>query len=441
MSRTTRRALLLLTALALLLRSAHFVAIAGSPFPLLQLEVPGGDMAAHWAWSEQILAGDWLGRSTYHQFPEWMRAIAPIETWHRWWGGEKIFHREPLYPYFLALARGILGRGALLGVLGLQLALGALQPLVLFLLARRLFDTRAGLLAAAFGAIHGPFVYFESALLRDWVPPLLDPLLLVAILRARDREKAGSWILAGVLFGLSILIRSSLVLFLPLALGWIAWMGRDQLARTARAASFFLLGLALGFAPLAARNLAVGAPILAMTNRAPEAIVESNAADSIPIGMPIPESMPGILERAGGSARIAAVETAKQYEGRWGSLLRLQVLKLWGAFDPREHADNLDYEYGRWISPAIRWAPGFAMAGLFGVAGILLFLRRGGGHALVVLYVLSVLGGQLVTVIVGRYRLGLTAMLIVMGAGYAVWCWDHLRPKVTREAILAVSPL
>jgi hypothetical protein len=459
-ARRVRFALAGILALGFLVRAAHLAAVAGSDFPRVQLAISGADTSAHWKWSQEIQDGDWLGRNTFHQYTDWMREIAPLETWYRWWGGEKIFYREPVYPYFLALVRSglrTIGAGdSLLAVFGVQLLIGVVRPLLLFALGRRLLDERAGLVAATVGAIYGPFVFFEASLLRDWMPPILDPLLLLALLRARDTARTRDWILAGVLFGASVLVRSSILLFLPLCLLWIAWEAKRALpaighgapvlpqplrSQILRPIGLLLFGLALGLAPLVVRNLAVGAPALAVTNRAPEAIVESNAADSTPVGMPIPASMPAILEEAQGSALRAAVSTVEQYRGHWGDLARVQWLKLWGAFDPREHSDNLDYEYGRAISPVLRFSPGFASIGLFGVAGLALFLRRGGAHRLVLLYVVSVLGAQLVTVIVGRYRLGMVAVLIATGAAYLVTCWDRLRGPAPGRALPALAIL
>lgn len=442
--RRARVLLAVILALGLLVRAAHFAAIADSVLPGIQLAIPGSDTAAHWEWSGEILAGDWLGRETFHQYTPWMQELAPIETWYRWWGGEKVFNREPVYPYFLAVVRLLLapfgGRDSVLAVLGVQLLLGALQPLVLFALGRRLLDERAGLLAATAGAVFGPFLFTQGTLLRDWIPPLLDPLLLLAILRARDRSRTLDWIVAGGLFGASVLVRSSILLFLPLALAWIAWEGRPG---RLRAAAFLLVGLAIALSPLLARNVAVGAPLLAITNRAPETIVEANSVETTPVGMPIPPSMPAILEEARGSAWRAAVSTVQQYQGRWGAFARNQMLKLWGAFDPLEHSDNLDYGYGRAVSPVLRFAPGFALVGLFGAAGLLLAFRRGGVHRLVLLYVAATLAAQLLIVIVGRYRLGMAAALMALGADFALRTWDVLRGPSPRPALpsLLLLPL
>ncbi|MCH7768996.1 MAG: hypothetical protein IH828_08725 [Nitrospinae bacterium] len=54
------------------------------------------DMHTTWQWAKQIAASDWLGRHPYHPYGDWMKQIAPMETWERWRGGPMIFHQSPL---------------------------------------------------------------------------------------------------------------------------------------------------------------------------------------------------------------------------------------------------------------------------------------------------------------------------------------------------------
>src|SRR5262249_3290233 len=95
----------------------------------------------------------------------------------------------------------------------------------------------------------------------------------------------------------------------------------------------------------------------------------------------------------------------------------------------REFPDNLDYTYGQAISPVLRASPGFRGVALCGVAGLLLTFRLGGAHRLMRFYVVAALATQVVTIVVGRYRLGLAAVLIAIGATYLVTCWDRLRVR------------
>jgi dolichyl-phosphate-mannose-protein mannosyltransferase len=425
--------------LAALVRLSHFVALQRSELPRIQLYTPGADTAAHWEWSDEILAGDWLGRRTFHQSAPWMERIAPMATWYRWWGNPAVFHREPFYPYFLAAVRALAGplgaRDSPVAAFGSQLLVGTLQPIVLFALGRRLLDTRSGLVAALVGAVYGPIIFFEGSLLRDWIPALLDPLLLLALLRAQERRHAGLWIAAGCLFGVSILVRSSILFFLPLCLVWIA---RETAPHYRRVAALLLVGMLMGCMPLIVRNLLVGVPAFSTSNRAIEAIIEANAVDAQPIGLNIPPTMAALLTEADGSLVRTVRGVLRQYDGQAGALLRRQWVKLWGLFDPREFPDNLDYAYGQAISPVLRGSPGFPGVALCGIAGLLLTFRQGGAHRLIRFYVVAALATQVVTIVVGRYRLALTAVLIAIGATYPVQCWDRLRVR-SRSTIRAIG--
>ncbi len=53
------------------------------------------DMNTTWQWAKQIAASDGLGRHPYHPYGDWMKQIAPMETWERWRGGPMNFHQSP----------------------------------------------------------------------------------------------------------------------------------------------------------------------------------------------------------------------------------------------------------------------------------------------------------------------------------------------------------
>jgi len=80
----------------------------------------------------------------------------------------------------------------------------------------------------------------------------------------------------------------------------------------------------------------------------------------------------------------------------------------------------------------LRFAPGFALVGFLGLAGLALSLGPGDrrrGRLLAAAYVLAAVLGQFVAVVVGRYRLGLVAVLIVFASGHLVALWDALRAR------------
>jgi tetratricopeptide (TPR) repeat protein len=426
----TREHLFLLGILvvALLIRLAHFLTIVGTAFPKFPFVWDQSDMNTFWEWAQAILAGDWLGRDTYHPAFEWMKDIASQETWYRWWGGREIFQQAPLYAYWVAGLLGMSGRSIEFVSL-MQLVLGAFQPLVMFALGHRLFNARVGLLAAAMTALYGPFIFHQGVLLRDWLPPLLEPLALVALLRARARARLRDWCLAGALLGVALLAKETLVLFLPLALAWLLLDQRAAMGRAAVSAAALLMGLFLVLSPLVARNVLVGAPPFAFSNRGAEGIIEGNAADGFPIGLTYPPSMKAILEKSDGRLMAVVRETLRTYHGDWRAVGSLELLKLRAVADPLEVPNNSSFYYGREISPLLRLTLTYGMVFPLGLTGFVLSLRSWRRHLLLILYALTTLATLMSTIILARFRLTLASVLIIYVAVGLAWLWEALNAR------------
>jgi tetratricopeptide (TPR) repeat protein len=443
-----RPLLLGLLGLGLVVRLIHFATLTATPFPRFPLVLTQTDLHATWQWAGTILAGDLIGRDPYHPYFDWMRAIAPQETWYRWFGGREIFQQAPFYAYWVAGLLAISGR-SLAFVLFVQLVVGALTPLVVFALAQHVFaDRRVSLLAAGWTALYGPLVFFQGTLLRDWLPPLVEPLVLVATLRAIHRGRDRDWLVVGALGGFALLVKESALLLFPVLLIWLLRTRPHDPRRMARAAVVLGLGAALALAPLVLRNVAVGAPPLALSNRFAEGVIEGNAADVLPAGMAIPPSMRGILERSDGRLGGVIRETLGTYRGQWWRLGGLQLTKLRALVDPFEIPNNLNLEYGREISPILRWLPGYGVLFPLAVAGLLVTLRGSGSpHGLLGLYTLAMTAGLLAgPPVLSRYRIALVPAMAIYAAAGVVRAWDAARRRdhsrwVAYAALAAASAL
>ncbi len=422
--------------LALLVRLLHFWSIAGTAFPKLPLVYGNSDMYANWQWAQRILAGDWLGRDTYHPYNDWMKEIAPLEVWYRWWGGKEIFQQAPLYPYFVA---GLLGlfKGSVTWVMLVQLLIGVLQPLIMYQLATRLFDARAGLAAAGLTALYGPFVFHQGVLLRDWLPPLLEPLALLALLHAKEVRRWWAWVAAGCALGLALLAKETILLFLPLAGFWILLEHRTTWREVARAWIGIALGLLLFLSPIFIRNATVGAPPFALSNRTAEGFIVGNAVDAFPVGLRIPPSMAGILERSEGRLWPVILETLDAYQGDWLRFIKLEIVKLRALGNSFEVPNNVSFAYGLRLSPVLRLSLGYGFVFPLGLAGFLLLLRDWRRHSLIVLYALATMGGLMATIVTSRYRLVLVPVLILYAAALLVALWGAIQQRHMRWALAA----
>ncbi len=165
-----------------------------------------------------------------------------------------------LWPVVTAIADGA---GGLLAVRLLAAALGTLAVGGVFLLTRRLFDERTGLIAALFLAAFTPAILASRVATPDAAGMALLVYTLLLYLRAGQTGKWPPWIGAALLAVTSVLVKHSLVVMIPalcllapflhrrrgfffalsvpLALGiyanWYSDVLRDMLASVANSAS------------------------------------------------------------------------------------------------------------------------------------------------------------------------------------------------------------
>jgi 4-amino-4-deoxy-L-arabinose transferase-like glycosyltransferase len=144
------------------------------------------------------------------------------------------FH-PPLFPALLAVASAVgLDSYTAHQIVGCALAATALP--VMALVGRRLVDERAGLAAAAIGAVFIPFMARESLLLSEALYTPLIALTLLAVLRLRERPDARRALELGGLIGLAALTRGEalfLVVLLAIPAAWAAAAGRGRRLRLA----------------------------------------------------------------------------------------------------------------------------------------------------------------------------------------------------------------
>jgi 4-amino-4-deoxy-L-arabinose transferase-like glycosyltransferase len=164
--------------------------------------------------------------------------------------------RGPGYPYLLGAMYAASGDSRLAGRLA-GAALGALTVLLVYLIARRIWGRRIGLLAATLTSVFPPLVLLSRELFSE---SLFIPLELAAILCLLNFRRSGGalrWAAAGgALCGLAALTRNNalaLLIVAPLAV----WTLRPRLSVRALAAPAALLACAaLVVAPWSLRNTA-----------------------------------------------------------------------------------------------------------------------------------------------------------------------------------------
>jgi 4-amino-4-deoxy-L-arabinose transferase-like glycosyltransferase len=197
---------------------------------------PANDAFEYDYYAQSVAAGEGYPRSGY------LRQGGPTAI------------RGPGYPYLLGGAYAIADDSKTVGRL-LGVALGVLTVLLVYLIAKRIWGRRVGLLAAALTAVFPPLALLSRELLSE---TLFIPLELGALLCVLNFRRSGGGLrwaaAAGALCGLALLTRNTgLALLLCVPLGVL--VARPKLSPRSLGAPLVVLGVAaLVVAPWTVRN-------------------------------------------------------------------------------------------------------------------------------------------------------------------------------------------
>ncbi len=340
---------------------------------------PAIDADYHDYWARCVASGNWTPPSG---LPDPHIADRP-------------YIRPPGYPYFLAGVYRVTGPGYLAPRL-VQLCIGVINCLLVFLLARRWFDASTALIACAFASSYWVFVYYEMEFLEPVLLVGLGLLLIYALSLLAERPRWQLALGAGMLLGLFALVRPNVLLFGPVAVGWEFWLGlrHGRLRSYAIVAAAFTVGAIVAITPATVRNYIVGHDVVLISANAGVNLLIGNnsSADGMFTDRNLgaapfascydyPSVVRALEEKLGRSLRYSE---ASAYFARQAYLfarehpaqfLRLTLKKAALFWCPFEMGHNKEEHYERLASPVLRRLPGsiaFFLAGsIVGVAAFL----------------------------------------------------------------------
>lgn len=396
-------------------------------------------------WARAIVTGDWTPPA--HAADPRVRATP--------------YGRPPGYPYALAAVYAAAGLDYLAPRL-VQMALGLVNIVLAWWLARRLFGGGAAAVTGLGMAVYWPFIYFEGELNGPVFVTMLALLFALALVQWLWRPRfwwAGA---AGLALGALALFRPNALLLWPavlLWLGWLVWRGHHGARRAAAAALVLTVGWLLGVAPVIVRNYAVSGEFVfiscygginAYIGNNPESTGDSAELPQLTAltGMEgwncfnYPRLVERLAARRGEAPSFSA--TSEYFYGRAldfvvsqpldaARLTLRKALLFWG---PATVSDSKEVALERASRPPLPWLPGFPVAAAFGMLGFALCVWRGqhlsvplfpsfpraaweciAGAGLLFLCVFSYFLSVLPFFVAERYRIPVAALLIPLG-GY-----------------------
>lgn len=350
--------------------------------------------------------------------------------------GSQLFWQAPLYQYFLALVYYVFGH-SLLAPRILQVLIGSVSCVLIYLLGVRVFGFGVGVIAGTISAFYGLFVFFDGELLRPTIVIFLNLLLLHLILLAGERKKNILWLASGVLLGLSAVAKPTILLFAPFVLAWM--LVKDGGVGTASACLIFVLGAGLIILPVTVRNIMVGREFF---------FISSNFGVNFYLGNNpnIEETLnirPGIdWEMFLGEPLKQGFYSYSQQSDYWfkkslsyikndpiayARLLAHKTYMFWNSYEIGRNQDIYFLTRYSGIAKALVWRSPilnfpFGLLAPLSLVGMVLALPRIRDNMLLYFYVFSGIIGLVLFFISSRHRLPVAAVLIVFAA-YTLWWW------------------
>ncbi len=398
-NRHERVFVLVVVALALAIRLLYHFEMRGNVLAEhLQL-----DEKFHDQWAASIAAGDWVGKG--------------------------VFFRAPLYPYVLAVVYALFPHGVE-AMRILQHLAGAAAVVLMYVLGRLLFGSRAGLIAAILGALYAVLVYFEGRLLFDFSATVLALLWLTLALRASNHPTVFRFAALGFLFGLICTMRPT---FLPVSVplfGVLLLTEVREKRLRARVGAVLVGSFLLPIALVTARNALVGGEAV---------VIAAQGGINFYIGNnPHSDGMTSSVPEAGGAAwenrhvefiaqrdlgRAVSPSDVSRYwynkafafiADRPLAFLLLTVKKIYFFWSRIEIKNNLSFYSFEHASTVLSLLPvGFWLVGPLGIAGMVLAWRRVPRSRSLTVFVVSYMLVTVAFFVCDRFRLPVVPLMCV----------------------------
>jgi 4-amino-4-deoxy-L-arabinose transferase-like glycosyltransferase len=174
--------------------------------------------------------------------------------------------RPPLLPLILAGLYSIVGYSFTASRL-LMIVIGSLLPLLVFVLADRIFGRKPALIAGGISALWPEFILYSNTLHTEGLLVPLACLQFIFLARFADGKRTRDIALAGIIAGLGCLCRPTLFAFVLVGVIWLFIITRRDLRLSVRAAAIYLVLTAVVIAPWTYRNYRVHGRFVPVTSR------------------------------------------------------------------------------------------------------------------------------------------------------------------------------
>ncbi len=367
------------------------------------------------------------------------------------------FHSSPIYPYFIAMTYLVAGK-SLIGPRLFQMFFGLLNILVVFFLAKILFDNlKIAFIAAFFMTVYPVFIYFEGDLMMIPLVIFVFNLSLLMFILYQAKRKKIFIVLGGISLAVCAMGKPDLIMLAPFIGLWILSFDGNLKQRAGR---FVLLTVCvtLTIMPLTIVNyLSTGEFTLLTSNGGINFYIGNHKDADGTFHLPADS---GLWDHR---LYLSSKEVAQNKSGR--ELTPSQVSKYWFhrsltfiAKNPisfirtvgrkvllmlnnHEVSNHHSYYFFRRHSKILKYNPfSISFFVFFGFVGLILSFRRWRRYMLLYIYLGVTFAMTVLFFITSRYRLPSVSLYILFASLGMVALWNCARKKEYGKILFSTVP-
>jgi len=377
--------------------------------------------------------------------------------------GERLLDLSPFYLLINRLSFYIYAQNWEALVI-LQIIIGSLNCIVVYLIGEKIFGRKTGFLAAILLLLYGNLTLIDLTLEPEAILIFLNSLLILLLINIEESNshlKSWLWLSAGLLTGLSVITKPNSLLVLIGILIWICFIRREKLSRF-RSTFLLLIGVIIAVAPVTARNFLIFHDFVLVTADGGKVFYHGNGPEAN--GMEradLPHQ--GFIEESSDEPDYAHTlfrKTARAISGKdlkpsacsafWVGQTLAHIrsdfpawlyleLKKFGLFWHSYEVHDIDSNYKYYVTLKKFPLLNFGIIAVLGILGIVLSRKKFRDAFLLYWMILTYLSTVLVFFASSRYRIPAAPFLAVFSAFFMTYAASLWKEKKIRTLLIIFS--
>lgn len=372
---------------------------------------------------------------------------------------------NPFYFYFIAIIFSVthlISQQSIVMIILVQILMSCISILILYQIAAKVFGVKEALLAVFFVSIYEILVFFDNVILSASLINFLNLCMIFYLLKYYEAKSLRYIFFSGLLFGLSIITRANLLLFIPFILIWLYLINRKSRSTILKSTGIFIAGVAIFIAPITIRNYVLTKEFIPISsNMGYNFYIGNNEKANGTYSKPefihstyqYYEEKESHQEANKRSGRILSNNEASMFWFKEGlnfiynnpsKYISILYRKIYLFFSNTETANNLSNYTGREYSSLLKYLPqNFGILSCLGIAGMVLSLLRSRDKKvmIIIFLVLAYFLSNLLIMTASEYRAPVILFMLIFGAYGLSILIQFINNKRYWQAILILIPV